>query len=133
MALVTAHAALPVRGASTRRPVSMVNSTQIPSRRRPESTPIRLTVRGRRVLAILALIPIVFALVVLGSHKASADSTTPATHSVKVQSGQSLWDVAVAVDPNTDPRATIWTIQQLNHMTTSDVVAGQGLIVPGAN
>ncbi len=133
MALVTAPAALPVRGASSRRPISAVTTSQVPARRRPESTPVRLTRRGRRVVAILALIPIVFALVVLGSHKASADSKTPATHSIKVQPGQSLWDVAVAVDPNTDPRATIWTIQQLNHMTTSDVAAGQGLIVPGAN
>ena len=128
MALVTAPAALPVRGASTRKTVSarpQVVRTQVRTQ-----APVRLTTRGRRVVAILALIPIVFALVVLGSHKASADSKTATTHSIKVQPGQSLWDVAVAVAPKADPRATIWTIEQLNHMSSSTIFDGQALVVP---
>jgi hypothetical protein len=52
------------------------------------------------------------------------------TQSVVVKPGQSLWDVAVAISPNTDPRETIWLIQQLNTMETSEVLAGQALIVP---
>jgi hypothetical protein len=49
---------------------------------------------------------------------------------IKVEAGQSLWDVAVAVAPSDDPRSTIWTIKELNDLTTSEVLAGQALIVP---
>ena len=129
MALVTAPAVLPVRGASPRQSVS-TRPQAVRVQVRTQPAPVRLTTRGRRVVAILALIPIVFALVVLGSHKASADSKTATTHSIKVQPGQSLWDVAVAVAPKADPRATIWTIEQLNHMSSSTIFDGQALVVP---
>ena len=90
----------------------------------------QLTPRGRRVFASLALLPIVLVFSLTGSHKAVASDSAPKTRAITVAQGDSLWDVAVRVAPNADPRATIWTIQQLNHMQNSDLSFGQSLIVP---
>ena len=131
MAQVTAVAALPVQRAAVRstqpvrvQSVSTVNSV------RPAQTGMKLTVRGRRVVALLALLPIVLAFLLIGTRAAQADATGPTTAVVKVEAGQSLWDVAVAIAPNEDPRSTIWTIKALNGLETSEVQAGQALIVP---
>lgn len=99
---------------------------------RVHKQPIRLTRRGRRVVALLAIIPIALTFLLIGMRGAVAtDGTVQSeTQSVVVKPGQSLWDVAVAISPNTDPRETIWLIQQLNTMETSEVLAGQALIVP---
>lgn len=123
MALVTATAALPVQRAAVRSITSAKSA-------RPAQSGVKLTVRGRRVVALLALLPIFVAFLLIGTRAAQADATGPATAVVKVEAGQSLWDVAVAVAPNEDPRSTIWTIKALNGLETSDVQAGQGLIVP---
>ena len=123
MALVTATAALPVQRAAVRS-ISSAKSA------RPAQPGVKLTVRGRRVVALLALLPIFVAFLLVGTRAAQADATGPTTAVVKVEAGQSLWDVAVAVAPNEDPRSTIWTIKALNGLETSEVQAGQGLIVP---
>jgi hypothetical protein len=84
---------------------------------------MKLTVRGRRVVALLALLPIFVAFLLIGTRAAQADATGPTTAVVKVEAGQSLWDVAVAIAPNEDPRSTIWTIKALNGLETSEVQA----------
>ena len=120
MAQVTAVAALPVQRAAVRstQPVHLASSG------------LKLTVRGRRVVALLALLPIFVAFLLIGTRAAQADATGPTTAVVKVEAGQSLWDVAVAIAPNEDPRSTIWTIKALNGLETSEVQEGQGLIIP---
>jgi hypothetical protein len=127
MALVTANAALPMQATRPNHLV-LVNDQSF----RVQKQPIRLTRRGRRVIALLAIIPIALTFLLIGMRGAVAtDGTVQSeTQSVVVKPGQSLWDVAVAVSPNTDPRETIWVIQQLNSMKTSEVLAGQALIVP---
>jgi hypothetical protein len=123
MALATPTPALPVQRAAVRS-ISSAKSAA------PANSGVKLTVRGRRVVALLALLPIVLAFLLIGSRAAQADPTGPTTAVIKVEAGQSLWDVAVAVAPNEDPRATIWTIKALNGLEKSEVQAGQGLIVP---
>jgi hypothetical protein len=120
MAQVTAVAALPVQRAAVRSTQSV----------RPANSGLKLTVRGRRVVALLALLPIFVAFLLIGTRAAQADATGPTTAVIKVEAGQSLWDVAVAIAPNEDPRSTIWTIKALNGLETSEVQAGQALIVP---
>lgn len=121
MAQLTAVAALPVQRAAVR-PVRPSNSQT--------SSPVRLTARGRRVVALLALLPILAAFFFMSTRVVQADQSGPTTAVVKVEAGQSLWDVAVSVAPNEDPRSTIWTIKELNDLTSSEVQAGQALIVP---
>ncbi len=127
MALVTANAALPMQATRPNHLVLVQDQTF-----RVQKQPIRLTRRGRRVVALLAIIPIALTFLLIGMRGAVAtDGTVQSeTQSVVVKPGQSLWDVAVAISPNTDPRETIWLIQQLNTMETSEVMAGQALIVP---
>ena len=138
MALVTATAALPVQRAAVRsissaKSAAPANSA-IPARSTAvANTGLKLTVRGRRVVALLALLPIVIAFFFVGTRAVQAEQSGPTTQVIKVEVGQSLWDVAVAVAPNEDPRATIWTIKTLNGLTTSEVLAGQALTVPASN
>lgn len=130
MALVTAPAALPlqVRNANSERHLQVVRS--VPQLQPAQKQPIKLTRRGRRFVALLALIPIVISFFFMGTRGAQADSTSPTTASVVVKPGQSLWDIASTVAPTKDPRETIWVIEQLNGMKTADVLAGQELLVP---
>jgi hypothetical protein len=83
-------------------------------------------------VALLVLIPVVIVFWLIGAKvaQASDSSATPNTATVVVKPGQSLWDVATATGLDRDPRETIWMIQQLNGMQTSEVLAGQELIVP---
>jgi hypothetical protein len=127
MALVSAPAAHPMQATRPNHLVLVQDQSC-----RVHKQPIRLTRRGRRVIALLAIIPIALTFLLIGMRGAVAtDGTVQSeTQSVVVKPGQSLWDVAVAISPNTDPRETIWVIQQLNSMKTSEVLAGQALIVP---
>lgn len=127
MALVTAPAALPVQVRESNRQVKIQVQTIS-----QQKQPIRLTRRGRRVVAVLALIPIAITFLLIGTRGAVASdgSGTATTQAIVVQPGQSLWDVAVTINPEKDPRETIWVIQQLNDMKTSEVLAGQELVVP---
>jgi LysM repeat protein len=131
MAQVTAVAALPVQRAAVRSTQSVrVQSVSTVQSVRPTQTGLKLTVRGRRVVALLALLPIVLAFLLIGTRAAQANANGPTTAVIKVEAGQSLWDVAVAIAPDEDPRATIWTIKALNGLEKSEVQAGQALIVP---
>jgi nucleoid-associated protein YgaU len=86
-------------------------------------------------LALLSILPILLVFLLIGTNRveASDGSADQVTSKVVVQPGQSLWDLALSVDPKEDPRKTIWLIQQLNAMTSSEVLAGQELIVPIAD
>lgn len=126
MALATPAPALPVQRAAVRS-ISSARSAA------PANSGLKLTARGRRVVALLALLPIVVAFLLIGTKSAQAETATPSTAVITVEAGQSLWDVAVAIAPNEDPRATIWTIKALNGLETSEVQAGQALVVPAIN
>lgn len=101
--------------------------------------PLRLTRRGRLVLTLLALgglAAAVLAGVLVLSPSALAGApdagTRPATASVVVLPGQSLWEIAERVAPGADPRETVSRIQQLNGLRGGAVQAGQRLLVPAA-
>ena len=95
--------------------------------------PLVLTRRGRRVVAILALLPIVAIFWLMGMRNAQASDTTtprPTMQTITVKAGQTLWTIAEKAAPNEDPRATIYAIQKINGLNTSAVVAGQQIILP---
>ena len=93
-------------------------------------TPVKLTKRGRRLVAILLFLPIAGVFWLTSSHGASAADGKPATRTVVVQSGQSLWDLAVTSDPNRDPRQVVFEIKQLNGFSGSEVFPGQAVVIP---
>ncbi|BDV30272.1 LysM peptidoglycan-binding domain-containing protein [Microbacterium terricola] len=100
------------------------------------ATRLRLTTRGRRVLAGLAAIPAAFALSAAvisgGAAIAARDSAAPTEsfHTVTVAAGESLWSIAEQVAPQADPRDVIDEIVRLNALSGVTVTAGQSLAIP---
>ncbi|WP_110590357.1 LysM peptidoglycan-binding domain-containing protein [Microbacterium suaedae] len=99
-------------------------------------TRLRITRRGRRVLASFAAVPVVAALGVailgggaaLGSNEEGAPAGTFAT--VTVMPGDSLWSIAQRVAPQEDPRDVVAAIVSLNQLQGSLVAAGQSISLP---
>ncbi|GAA1739468.1 LysM peptidoglycan-binding domain-containing protein [Microbacterium paludicola] len=100
------------------------------------ATRLRLTRRGRRVLAAMAATPIAIALglaiVSGGSALASREDGAPAGtfDTVTVLPGESLWAIAEEVAPNSDPRDVVDAIISLNQLSSSAVMAGERLSIP---
>lgn len=101
------------------------------------STRLRLTTRGRRLLAGLAALPAVIALsiaVVSGGSAALASLDTGAPTgsfvSVTVSPGDSLWSIAEEVAPQADPRDVVDAIVRLNALDGAAIEAGQSLAIP---
>ncbi|MDZ8171329.1 LysM peptidoglycan-binding domain-containing protein [Microbacterium xanthum] len=99
-------------------------------------TRLRLTARGRRVVAGIVALPlsafVAAAVVSGGSALASRDvGADPASFStVVVGAGESLWAVAERVAPASDPRDVIDDIARLNALDGVSVSAGQELAIP---
>lgn len=105
----------------------------------PRGTRLRLTVRGRRLLATIAALPALVALsvaVVSGGSAAlaSLDDAVPAGSftTVTVAAGESLWSIAEQVAPGADPRDVVDAIARLNALDGVTVSAGQQLAIPSA-
>ena len=102
----------------------------------PEApAPLRLTRRGRLVLCGLGVVTALglaaFAVPALGG----GDPAVPALElagrsSVVVHSGDTLWSIAEAVAPDTDPRAVVDAIQEANGLSGAGLVPGQVLVLP---
>jgi hypothetical protein len=95
---------------------------------------LRITARGRAVLLALAAAPLIVAAAFFGLNGggavATADSSTGTFHYVTVESGESLWQVAQSIAPNSDPRDVVAQVMQFNRLDSSDVMAGQQLAIP---
>jgi hypothetical protein len=106
---------------------------------RPRDTPVaplRLTRRGRVVIAIAAaLLVAMVSLLLAGVAQATNHGPSPRAArqnlvQVIVRPGQSLWSVAESADPDQDTRAVIQQIIDLNSLNGDTVFAGQQLWVP---
>lgn len=103
---------------------------------RVPATRLRLTSRGRRLLAVLACMPAVVALSIAivsgGGALASADSAAPAGTfaQITVMPGQTLWSIAQVVAPGADPRDVVDAIVRLNALPSGSLAAGQRLSLP---
>ncbi len=102
----------------------------------PRATRLRLTVRGRRILATIAALPAVIALSLAvisgGSALASRDvgASTGSFATLTVAAGDSLWSIAEQVAPGADPRDVVDAIVRLNALDGVTVSAGQQLSIP---
>ena len=100
------------------------------------STRLRLTVRGRRVLATIAALPAIAAIAIAmvsgGSALASRDAGAAAGSfvTVTVSSGDSLWSIAEEIAPAADPRDVVDAIVRLNALDGATLQAGQSLAIP---
>lgn len=92
--------------------------------------PLRLTRRGRVVVAALALLLAVGG--VMGG-RAVADSPARATEvrTYSVQSGETMWGIAVDIAaPGEDVRDVVLRLQRLNGLSDGSLTAGQVLLLP---
>ena len=100
------------------------------------STRLRITARGRRVVAFLVSLPIVAVLAVAivggGSALASGGAGAPAGSftEITVMSGETLWSIAEDVAPSADPRDVVAEITRLNALPGGAVSAGQRIAIP---
>jgi len=117
-------------------PASAQPASAQPASAQPASVPLRLTRRGRVVVAVAAVLLLaVLSLVIAASaqatsHPVSSPGTQQSLAQVTVRPGQSLWSVAEAADPNADTRVVIQRVVELNGLTGNVVFAGQRLWVP---
>lgn len=94
------------------------------------SHPLRITRRGRLVLASLVALPVLAASVFLATPGAQAGASAGEVQYYTVLSGESLWDVAEYVAPEKDPRQVIDLLREANDLVGVDVLPGQRLLVP---
>lgn len=94
---------------------------------------LRLTVRGRRAVTVLALIAATAVSVALGALVGVGMNPAPsgATTTVTVAPGETLWSVASATAaPGEDLRDVVEQIAALNGLASSQLAVGQELLVP---
>jgi hypothetical protein len=110
-----------------------VRMTQIPATAalRPQAHAVRLTSRGRILLASLLAGSAIGLMGAVGQFSADA-ADGPSTTTTVVQAGDSLWTIAQRMHPDADPRAMIWRIKELNDLSGSVVQVGQALVVPAS-
>lgn len=100
------------------------------------ATRLRLTRRGRRVVAFLASLPAVIALTIAmisgGGALASGENSAPAAEfaTVTIFPGDTLWSLAEEVAPTADPRDVVDAIMRLNALASAQLEAGQTLAIP---
>ncbi|MBF4551989.1 MULTISPECIES: LysM peptidoglycan-binding domain-containing protein [unclassified Pseudoclavibacter] len=96
--------------------------------------PLRLTVRGRRVLLAIAALPVAAAIALGATHMNSAAASSDAAgvefEYVTVGAGDTLWGIAEEVAGDSDIRDVIVEISKLNALENGTVQAGQRLALP---
>ncbi len=122
--------------------VRTIIARQIPSRIQSTAATARLTVpptvrltpRGRIVVtaASALLIGALSVLLATAAQAARSGSVAPGGHVAKVAvgPGQSLWSLAEAFDPDSDPRVIVQEIRRLNSLAGDELQPGQVLWVP---
>ena len=95
-------------------------------------TTLRITPRGRAVLAILIALPVLVVSLFLTTPGAVAESTgNPDTHDyVTVLAGDTLWAIAESIAPESDPRDVIHEIMTLNQLSSAALTPGQEIAIP---
>jgi hypothetical protein len=95
---------------------------------------LRITRRGRGVLAMLIAVPLAAAAVIggIGAVQAAATDThaTTSFQYVTVAQGESLWQLAEQVAPAADPRDVVDAISDLNGLPSGVIQPGQRLAIP---
>jgi hypothetical protein len=97
-----------------------------------DAAPLRLTRRGVAVL-VAAVVVLAAALTGVAWLSAPPDgmgrSSVAVPSTITVRSGDSLWSIAVRVDPQRDPRAEVDVLRRLNQLNGAALVPGQVLRV----
>jgi hypothetical protein len=113
-----------------------MSAVTLGTRTRPLPEPgMRLTARGRHLVAVAAIVLVLVAVglvaVALARPVGADPGGLPAgTTTVVVGPGDSLWDIARAVAPAADPRAVVHEIERRNGVDAGSLHVGDELVVP---
>jgi nucleoid-associated protein YgaU len=94
---------------------------------------LRLTARGRRLVAVLAVATGVGVAALVGSvldGGGGGDLHLVGQSSVVIRPGDTLWSIASSVAGDDDVRAVVDRIRQVNGIQGSDLMPGQVLVLP---
>jgi len=108
--------------------VTSVTATTAPAR---GFAGLHLTVRGRVVLWMVALVMIAAA--VLVASRAAADGPVSAQQVERhgVQPGETMWQIATDIaEPGQDVRDVVFDLVRLNELPDAGLMAGQVIVVP---
>jgi hypothetical protein len=101
---------------------------------RPAAPRLRITARGRLVLAVLIALPLVIVAMMVGFGSGGAvagrDAAATSFEYVTVQPGQSLWGLAESIAPEADPADVVAELMNLNQLPSADLEPGDRLAVP---
>src|SRR5271169_205563 len=106
---------------------------------RASPMPLRLTRRGRAVVAGLIIVCATVAVLLVGllasggaqaSNHGQPGSVYRGMHQIVVQPGQTLWSIASAAEPAADPRFVVQQMMSVNALSGAEIEAGQLLWVP---
>jgi len=112
-----------------RRPAGLATAPPV----RPPVTSCAPRYARRRLVALLlfaALAAVVVAGLLMLRAAVADDGVPQRTTVVEVRSGETLWDLAERVAPQSSPPAVVERIRELNGMQGSTVHPGQPLLVP---
>lgn len=93
---------------------------------------LRLTKRGRVVMFLIAIAAVLLMGVTFGGSTAATDraGAPVASQTINVKAGQTLWEIAVAANPNGDIRQTVDDIMKLNSLPAAGLQMGREIAVP---
>jgi LysM repeat protein len=80
-------------------------------------------------VVLLLLAVAVYGVFGLGRASAGPDPVSDQKREVVVQPGDSLWSLAVRAMPQRDPRDAVAELRSRNHLSSSNLVVGQRLVV----
>lgn len=121
----------PPRRRAVRRPAGLTAAAPV---RQPVVSCTPNYVRRRLVALLVVGLVTAAAVVALGmlAGAAAGDGVPERTAVVEVRQGESLWELAERVAPDSQPQAVVERIRELNGMHGSTVHPGQPLLVPQA-
>lgn len=103
------------------------------AQRAVQPRPLHLTRRGRRVVTTLAVVLALAVGLVGGRAMASSPEQGIAVDVYTVGAGETLWSIAVGqAGPGEDVRDVVAELMSLNELASSNLAAGQQLLVPVA-
>lgn len=90
---------------------------------------------ARYVRPCMSVLVMLFLLIGARSMVRSSDSSRVLEDDriiIRVVAGDTLWDIARRVSPDSDPRYAVFRIRQANNMDTAMIMPGQTLEIPSA-
>ncbi len=90
--------------------------------------PLRLTRCGRAVVVVVVALAIAAAMVLVLPRASMAWSGEPPRGHL-VLAGETLWEIAVAFDPDVDTRTVVDRLRRINHLASVELTPGQFLLL----